>query len=268
MKSKFQVAALLTDFGLDDQYVGTMKGIIVSLAPHVTIVDISHGVSPQNINEGAFLLWAAFRYFPRGTIFVAIVDPGVGTSRKIICAEGEGYIFLAPDNGLLKFVLGEVHASKIISVENKRLFLPQVSQTFHGRDIFAPVCAHLANGVSLAKLGKEVDPETRPEYFLIFNCSKDNKLKGSIVYTDHFGNIVTNICLKNLSLKATSLEMKLSSDKTIRGFSRTYERAPGKDPFMIIGSTGLLEVSLQNGNAAKRLRARIGDSVTLVRRRE
>src|SRR5712692_9720043 len=201
MKSKFQVVALLTDFGLVDQYVGTMKGIIVSLAPHVNIVDISHSVSPQNIHEGAFLLWAAFRYFPRGTIFVAIVDPGVGTSRKIICAEGEGYIFLTPDNGLLKFVLGEVHASKIVSVENKRLFLPQVSQTFHGRDIFAPVCAHLANGVPLDKLGKEVVPETRPEYFLIFNCSKDTRLKGSIVYTDHFGNIVTNIFLRNLSIQ-------------------------------------------------------------------
>lgn len=268
MKSKHRTVALLTDFGLQDQYVGAVKGVILSRAPQVSIVDISHNISPHNIQEAAFLLWSTYRYFPKGTIFVAIVDPEVGGKRKIICAKGGQYIFLAPDNGLLKYIFGELNVSTAVSVQEARFFLPQVSSTFHGRDIFAPVCSHLANGVPLSRLGEEIRPETRAEFFLTFNRQKDKQLKGSIVYIDHFGNIITNFYLENPSKGKKHLQIIIRPGEVIDYFFPTYDEAPHSRPFMMQGSTGLLEVAVRRGSAARVLGARIGDPVRLVIRHE
>lgn len=272
MKTKRRVVALLTDFGLIDHYVGVMKGVILSRAPHVTIVDISHQVSPQNVHEAAFLLWSAYRFFPEGTIFVAVVDPGVGSERNILCVKAHGYFFLSPDNGLLKYVLAELKKPQIFSVTNKNLYLPEVSSTFHGRDIFAPAAAHLANGLSLSKLGETVKPETRPENFLTLDLQKQKQVKGAIIYIDRFGNLVTNIRLEKLSrvneLRQCRMQISNTSTrnrpkKTVHYFSPTYTAAPTQTPFMIVGSSGLLEISIKNRGAAKALGARVGTPVTL-----
>ncbi len=264
MKSKHRTVALLTDFGLRDQYVGAVKGVILSRAPQAGIVDISHNVSPHSIQEAAFLLWSAYRYFPKGTIFVVIVDPEVGGKRRIICAQGGQYIFLAPDNGLLKYVFGELNVSKVVSIQETRFFLPHVSSTFHGRDIFAPVCSHLANGVPLSRLGEEIHPVTRAELFLTFDRQKDRQVEGTIVYIDHFGNIITNIYQENPSKGKPRLQMIIRRREVVDYFSPTYAEAPRNRPFMMQGSTGLLEVAVREGSAARVLRARIGDPVRLV----
>ncbi|TLY27641.1 MAG: SAM-dependent chlorinase/fluorinase, partial [Ignavibacteria bacterium] len=146
--------ALLTDFGLSDPYVGSMKGVISAIAPGTPILDLSHEVLPQNITQAGYLLWSCYKYFPAGTIFVCVVDPGVGSGRRVLCVDGAGYRFLGPDNGLLQLVLDSLDGYSIVIVENRRYFRNEISPTFHGRDIFAPVAAHLSRGVRSASLGR------------------------------------------------------------------------------------------------------------------
>ncbi|HEV7570149.1 MAG TPA: SAM-dependent chlorinase/fluorinase [Thermoanaerobaculia bacterium] len=236
--------ALLTDFGTRDPYVAAMKGVIASRCEHrqeylCHIIDLTHDIAPFDVWEAAFLLRDVVRYWPEGTIFVCVVDPGVGTARRILAVKSDGRIFLAPDNGLLHFVRGDAY-----EVSDESLFLADGSTTFHGRDRFAPVAAALANGTRIENLGPRVDDRVTLDY-----------TPGAIIRIDRFGNCVTDI------VPATSPFAVIVHDKRIDEIRTTYS---GDGAFAIVGSTGCIEISVANGSAASLLQLRRGDRVTIV----
>ena len=245
--------ALLTDFGTRDPYVAAMKGVIASRCG-APVHDLTHDIAPYDVLGAAWFLRSIVAYWPAGTIFVCVVDPGVGTSRKIIALEQDGRIFLAPDNGLLTFVrrAGDAH----YSVENASLFLPGTSTTFHGRDRFAPVAAALANGLPLADAGPLVDriatlPYEPPSY--------GDVVRGTIVAIDRFGNAITDIERARVPFDTFALRVR---DVVIDRVEQTYgDAAPG--PFLIAGSTGCIEISVANASAAERLQLRRLERVEL-----
>ena len=234
--------ALLTDFGTRDPYVASMKGVIASRTD-AEIADLSHDIAPQDVFGAAWFLGTVERWWPSGTIFVGVVDPGVGTSRRILAVEREGKQFLAPDNGLLTFVAGD---GVVRSVEDTSLFLPHGSSTFHGRDRFAPVAAALANGLALDRVGPAIPDMVVLPYE-----------PGTIVAIDHFGNAITDVTPPPppFSLRVGGL--------TIDRLCRTYEEG-GDGPFLIIGSSGTIEISVRNGSAAEGLGLRRGDRVEVA----
>ena len=187
-----RVITLLTDFGNQDAYVGIMKGVIAGINPFANIVDICHSISPQDIFSGAYLLYTSYKYFPRKTIHVVVVDPGVGSRRNIICVETKNYFFLAPDNGILSFIVQEERLKSIIRVTNSKYFLPSLSSTFHGRDVFAPVAAHLSLGVRSQKMGIKINQLKQLDMPKPVH-KKTGQVEGQIIYIDRFGNLITNI---------------------------------------------------------------------------
>jgi S-adenosylmethionine hydrolase len=245
---KNPIIALLTDFGYVDGYVGSMKAVILKILPHANIIDISHQIPPQNIDAAAYVLWSSYKYFPKGTIFISVVDPGVGTERKILGLKTKNYFFLAPDNGLLKYILSSEQSSTVISVTNKKYFLPQLSSIFHGRDIFAPVAAHLAQGLPFSALGKKTIPATRAEDFV--EVRKKGKYRGKVIHIDRFGNIITNF--KQEVRHPAKLTLTIGN-KVLKHWYSTYHEAKSNIPFVIKGSSGLLEISIKNGNASSLL---------------
>ncbi|MEM7659373.1 MAG: SAM-dependent chlorinase/fluorinase, partial [Bacteroidota bacterium] len=186
---------LLTDFGHQDGYVGVMKGQIARIAPHVQVIDLSHDLPPQSIPAARFVLWRHFRYFPVGTIFVCVVDPGVGTARDILYVRMEGYSFLAPDNGLLDYVLAEASTHEAYVVENQNWMSLVPSNTFHGRDIFAPVAAHLANREPVKQIGptKWLAPPESP----FLSAESPGRVRAKVLYIDTYGNVITNLTLQS-----------------------------------------------------------------------
>ncbi len=254
-----QVITLLTDYGLRDIYVGVVRGVILGIAPQAHVVDLSHEVAAQAVAEAAFLLDAAAPYFPWGTIHVAVVDPGVGTERRIICARTARATYLAPDNGLLARVLERDPPAHLISVEDPSFFLPRVSTTFHGRDIFAPVAAHLANGLDPRALGPEVKelqplPMPRPREVAA------GVLAGEVIHVDRFGNVVTNVG----EPFAHRVQGATLGTKRVRGpVCRAYGDVDVGEPLLIFGSSGFLEVSVNGGDAARTFGVRRGDRVTV-----
>jgi len=254
-----QVMALLTDFGYRDHYVGVMKGVIWGIAPDVQIADISHAVRPQNVFEGAFLLAQAYPYFPPETIFVAVVDPGVGTRRRPLAAQIGNYYFVVPDNGLLTFVIREARKQKwpmrFVHLTQTAYWLPAISRSFHGRDIFAPVAAHLATGVALEALGPTVEdpvlipiPEPSPE---------QEGWRGEIIYIDGFGNLITNITPLHLGERE---QWKIRyKDHEVRGIVSTFGDGQPGDLIAMFDSTGFLSLCIVNGNAEMTLKAQTGD---------
>ena len=182
---------LLTDFGLKDHYVGVMKGVIARIAPQVQVIDLTHAVPPQDIRGGSFHLWASYRFFPSGSIFVAVVDPGVGTERRGLLIEIEERFFIGPDNGLFSLIIDHHPDFVAYELTNRTYFLEQISHTFHARDIFAPVAAHLASGVSPESFGPRVRDLVRLPFPTI--REEEERLIGSIIHVDHFGNLITNI---------------------------------------------------------------------------
>lgn len=252
------VIAILTDFGTRDYYVAAMKGTILSIHPSAVIVDITHEIAPQDIRSAAFVLEACYRDFPRGTIFVAVVDPGVGSERKAIVSESSGRFFLAPDNGLLSFVLNQGICAYQIS--NPKYLVSRISNTFHGRDVFAPAAAHLSLGAAIEDLGQEVE---RP---IVFPASRpislsDTEFEGEIVHIDRFGNLITNFRESDLD---EEFEISVSG-QTVSAFHPNYAESPGGEVFAIIGSTGAVEISISGGSAAHLLGAKAGQRVVLRR---
>ena len=230
--------ALLTDFGTRDPYVAAMKGVIASRC-EAGIVDLTHEIAPFDVWDAAFFLRDVVRYWPEGTIFVCVVDPGVGTARRIVAVESQERLFLAPDNGLLHFIAGEAY-----SVTNDLLFLPHGSTTFHGRDRFAPVAAALASGLPIAEVGPWIDDRISLTY-----------TPGCIIRIDRFGNCITDIVppAKPFSV--------IVGDQRIDDIRTTYS---GDGAFAIIGSTGCVEISVAGGSAASLLRLSRGERVTIV----
>ena len=260
------VIALLSDFGTRDEYVGVMKGVIAGIHPGARIVDISHHIDPQDIVHGAFVLAAASPYFPAGTVHVAVVDPGVGGSRRILAAECGGRRFVAPDNGLLERVLADQPATAVVSVEDSRYCLDRVSHTFHGRDIFAPVAAHLAAGLSLSELGPAVDPKTMVSG-VVPRCrfSSEGCIDGVVVAVDRFGNLMTNIdssAIDRLTRRGDGNRVVVElGGKWVGGIVSSYHRVAEGTPLALIGSRGLLELSVNCGNARQRLDSGKNDRV-------
>ncbi len=260
--------SLLTDFGLSDAYVGIMKGVILSINPIANIVDITHLVPPQDVIEASYQLQSAYSYFPPETVHVVVVDPGVGSGRSIVCVESEGHRFLAPNNGVLTQVLSDGKVERAVYVENADFFLSSISNTFHGRDIFAPVAAHLSLGVDLALLGDEaVDADlvrlTIPQPVF----SGDTTLTGTVISIDRFGNAITNIRhwhIMTLYKNRKKGELNIHVGEQIRGLSTNYGSVAPQQALAIIGSRGFLEISVNCGNAADNLGLSKGDPVKIV----
>jgi S-adenosylmethionine hydrolase len=248
--------AMLTDFGTSDYYVAAMKGVILSINPQANIVDVTHEIKPQNIDSAEFILRAVYGDFPVGTIFLCVVDPGVGSARRAIIVKSQNYIFVGPDNGTFSFVITK--NTHITSIENDSYFRKPVSNTFHGRDVFAPTAAHLSIGVPPAEFGPEVrDPVTLPSPDL--RPLDNGELEGRIIYIDRFGNLVTNITAEQ-ARSAFQLEI---SGRLIIGRRTAYAGAePGK-PFLVVGSAGFIEVSINGGSAAELLKASVGTPFVL-----
>lgn len=245
-----RILTLLTDFGSQDAYVAAMKGVILSLVPHATLVDITHEVSPQDVLGGAFLLATCWRTFPKGTVHLAVVDPGVGSKRRGIVLFAEGHYFVGPDNGLFSLALADVE-KQIVAVENQRLFRHPVSPTFHGRDIFAPVAAHLLRGEPMHEIGPQVAdmvllPQAEPR------AMGASEWEATVVWVDRFGNLVTN--LPERLLRDREIEVAIAGEK-IQGLSSYYGQVPPGSLVALIGSSGFLEVAENLGSAAKRLGA-------------
>ena len=250
---RVSVIALLTDFGQSDPYVAALKGVLVSRCD-ARIEDLSHDVPPFDVWAGAWFLRAVVPYWPAGTIFVVVIDPGVGTSRRILAVERDGRTFLAPDNGILSLVA----APPAVSVENEAFFLADGSMTFHGRDRFAPVAAAIANGTPLHQLGPRVETIVTLDYAPpSYDCAR---AEGTIVAIDRYGNLVTDIETARLPFARYAAR---AGAHTIARVARAYGDA-GDGPFLITGSTGCVEISVANASAAALLQLQRGDRVTIV----
>lgn len=250
--------ALLSDFGACDEYVGVMKGVIAGIAPGVRVVDICHQIEPQNIVHGAFILQAAVPYFPKGTIFVAVVDPGVGGRRRILAADCGGRRFVVPDNGLIEGALKNPSEASVVSVENRRYFLTPVSRTFHGRDIFAPVAAHLAAGLPMAQLGPPVDPaDAVTGKMPRCRFSSRDGIEGVVIAADRFGNLMTNIDERAVARILNRVDGRQATvvlaDIPVGAIVDSYDQVAKNAPLAIIGSRGLLEIAVNCGNARQML---------------
>ncbi len=253
---------LITDFGHTDPFVGIMKGVIHGIAPHAGIIDLSHGIRPQDVFHGAFVLYRSYAYFPKGSIFCAVVDPGVGTDRRPVAVKTRDYVFVGPDNGLIWAAANANGIEAAVCLENPEYFLDEISHTFHGRDIFAPVAAHLSLKTSLAEMGRTIldltefkfpEPEPRGETLIV-----------TVLDQDIYGNLTLNICLRDfLSFTGQGFSLELN-DVRITRFHTTYGQAEENVPFVVAGSHGLMEIAVKNNSAAEKTCASVLDRFTLI----
>ena len=246
---------------MGDWFVGTMKGVIACLSPRTSVVDLTHDVRPGDIRGGAFAVAASCRFFPKGTVHVAVVDPGVGSRRKAIAVQTANGVFVGPDNGVLSWALAKEKIRAIHALENEAYFLQPVSHTFHGRDVFAPVAAHLSRGVPIRKLGAALKDFVRldwPE-----PRERRGGIEGEVVYIDRFGNAITNLesrlwrGVDGISCEIYGRRRRVCSLKTF------YQAVAPKTPVALVGSSGLLEIAINGGSAEKVLGIRVGTRVVL-----
>jgi S-adenosyl-L-methionine hydrolase (adenosine-forming) len=259
-----KLITLLTDFGLQDGYPGVMKGVIWGIAPDTQIADLTHFIHPQNVLEGALVLGRSASFFPTGTIHIAVVDPGVGTQRRPIAAWLGNFYFVGPDNGLFTVLFEHARQQgekiQIIHLDRPRYWLSEISNVFHGRDIFAPVAAHLANGIPLVELGTPIsDP-----YLLEIPQPQaiEGGWRGSVMHIDAFGNLGTNLERRHVPQDA-AVQVNLCGD-TIQGIVRTFGEGQPGQLIALFDSSARLSVCVVNGSAAQKLQARVGDRVEVV----
>lgn len=263
--AQVKIITLTTDFGTKDWFVAAMKGVILKIAPEARIVDITHEIPPGDIRAGGFALASAFPYFPKGTVHVVVIDPGVGGRRRPIVVKSGGYYFIAPDNGVLSLALGRERAVTVRELSNRDLFHQPVSRTFHGRDIFSPVAAHLARGVAFAKTGRKL---THFQQINLPECSRTaQRVAGEVVYIDRFGNALTNIFSTDLKSRAPEEWTLTAADKRASGIYDSYESMPRGKLCGIFSSTGRLELAMNQTSAARRFRLKIGHKVALSGRK-
>ena len=258
-----QIITLTTDFGESSPYVAAMKGAIYCIAPEALVVDLTHIVPAQDIREGALTLYETARWFPPGTIHVVVVDPGVGTDRAILYAEIGGQRYIAPDNGLLSFLMTEEPLERAFTLEASEYWHSAVSKTFHGRDIMGPAAAHLANGLNPEKLG----PPPQDLVTLDWHQpnEEENRISGRVMKFDSFGNIITNIHAKLLGGRPTDPRACVACNiYETNGIYGSYAEEPFGTFIAVIGSNGFLELAIVGENAAERLGVRIGDPVNIV----
>ncbi len=274
-----RIITLTTDFGTSDAYVGVMKGVILGINPSAQVVDLTHAIPPQDVHEAAFLIHSAHRYFPKGTIHTIVVDPGVGSNRRAIVCQTDSAFFVCPDNGVLSYLVEETSGpnflpvcaiskrANAVTIENPAYLLPHVSNTFHGRDIFAPVAAHLSLGVPLARIGTPVHNLVQlpmPEIHI-----SDDTLTGQIVKVDSFGNLITNISRRDFvawTETAPPYTIQIGNAR-INRLNRAYAESDIGEPLAIIGSFGLLEIAVNRGSAEERLGLKRGDAVIIRKKR-
>jgi S-adenosylmethionine hydrolase len=258
------VITLLTDFGLSDEYVGVLKGVICGINTAAVIIDVTHGIAPQNVAAAAYTLKAAYRYFPAGTVHVAVVDPGVGTARQIVAVRCGGHLFLAPDNGLMAPILKEKAPDEGYRVENEELFRHPVSSTFHGRDVLAPVAAHLSLGMPLKEVGRPLNFDTlQPLRVRGPRMDSSGVLEGEVVGVDRFGNLVTNIGRSHLAKLGTGGFDILLGDRIITGMTGTYSQGKTGELIALIGSRDCLEIAVNGASASETLRMTHGGVVRI-----
>lgn len=254
-----KLITLITDFGYEDPYVGIMKGVIVGINPNARIIDLSHGIPPQDIAAGALVLRYSVPFFPQGTIHVAVVDPGVGTERRPLLIESEGCFFIGPDNGILSLALEGKKPGLMIDLSNETYHLKPTSATFHGRDIFAPIAGYLSLGIPPQDLGASVKGFARLPWPEVIKTGR--ALQGEVVYIDRFGNLITNVHGYELrDLQPDTLIVSLGP-LTIQGLGASYTRGEERGYVALINSWGLLEISLFKGSAHLRCGAKKGDKV-------
>ena len=252
-----QIITLTTDFGTKDWFVGTMKGVILGIAPRAAIVDLTHEIPAGDIRAGAFALAAGYRFFPEGTVHVAVIDPGVGGARKAIAVQTANYHFVGPDNGVLSWALAKEKIKSVRRLKNSDNFLQPISQTFHGRDIFAPVAAHLSCGALIRKFGPAQKDFVRlrwPQPRV-----RRNRIEGEVVFVDRFGNAMTNIENGGLNTRR-DLEI-FAGPKRLCQVKAFYQSVPAGHAVAVPGSNGFLEIAVNGGSAAKRFGLKIGDRV-------
>jgi S-adenosyl-L-methionine hydrolase (adenosine-forming) len=253
---------LTTDFGLRDEYVGTVKGVILLHCRDAVIVDMTHGIAPQNIVEAAMTIGASFQFFPQGTVHMVVVDPGVGSDRQILAVRADGYLFVAPDNGVLTHILTEDHLSKVYSITNRDLFSETISSSFHGRDIMAPVAARLACGMDISLVGPRLSVKQCCRVPLPKATCTDKNIIGEIIHIDHFGNLRTSITAADISRIPPNVKMEISVGvHSITTISTAYT-AEGRI-IAHIDSRNCLEIALGDGNAARELGCRIGERIII-----
>ncbi len=272
--------ALLTDFGTSDSYVGTMKGVMFAICPQARLIDITHAIQPQNVRQAAYVLSTAYRHFPPHTVFLVVVDPGVGTAREPMAVQTSHGVFVAPDNGVLSYVLALVETQRAVVLQNPDYRLPNASHTFHGRDIFSPAAAYLANGVPIDALGPALSAPVRlPDPLLVIG---DSVVQGEVLHIDHFGNIITSIGrLDWLDARTLRLDPQFGTraptqfsvdapsstitvnDQPLQTIRATYGAVPVRTLTALVGSSGQLEIGMNQGHAASALGVALGDRVQL-----
>jgi S-adenosylmethionine hydrolase len=267
------IITLTTDFGLADAYVAAMKGVILGINPEARLVDICHEIRPQDIARGAFILSTAYEFFPRRTVHLVVVDPGVGTERRAVILRIPAADFVAPDNGVLSYIFRDYAAGaaagfkqkldvreiEVINITSRRFWRPTVSPTFHGRDMLAPVAAHLSRGVTPAEFGEAIDTLTVLP-LSVPRREPDGGISGGIVHVDNFGNLITNIRRDDLPRQYSDITVRIKK-AVIKGLNDTYGTGDGL--MALIGSSKHLEIALRDGCAAAYLQAGVGDEVRI-----
>jgi S-adenosylmethionine hydrolase len=259
------IVAMLTDFGLEDGYVGAMKGVMLRIDPRLQLVDVSHRIERHDIVSAALMLEHLAGHFPEGTVHLAVVDPGVGGERRALVAEAEDFFFVGPDNGLFTAVLQRYPPRRLVAIEDSSYLPAGRSDTFHGRDVFAPVAAHCAAGVPVERFGSQVDEFRTVE--IPAPLRRGQTLRGQVIAVDHFGNLVTNISREVLEEFSRGEEVIVEIGRTvIPGLSRSYLQAGRGHPLAVVNSWDHLEVAVSEGDARKELGVVRGQTVTVRRR--
>lgn len=264
-----------TDFGTRDAYVAAMKGVILSILPTARLVDITHGIAPQDVMEAAFVLREAAPYFPPDAVHLVVVDPGVGTERHPVAVRHGAYVYVGPDNGIFPLVIGREQPEHAVVLDRKTVWRTTApSHTFHGRDIFAPAAAHLASGLALSEMGSSI--ETLHPLRWAQPIADDEGIQGWVVHVDHFGNCITNISRDTLSTSTATGPASDGPDPALPSFKcfvgnsaltamhKTYGCVAEGEPLLLVGSSGFLEVAVNGGNAAELLDIRKGDAVNII----
>jgi S-adenosylmethionine hydrolase len=254
---------LTSDFGLKDPYVAEIKGVILTINPKATLIDITHDVEKFDVRMAAFMLASAAPYFPQGTVHLAVVDPGVGSQRRAILIQTEKGFFVGPDNGILVLAAQNQGIEHIYHLTNPKFMLHKISSTFHGRDIFAPAAAHLDKGVQPTEFGTEIKDQTSPKFTKVKRAN--GSLIGEVMHIDGFSNIITNINETDMvqnHAKLVNVDLPIISLKL--AFGKTYAEAKPKEPIALIGSHGFLEIALNQGKAAEKFHAKAGDKIVVT----
>ena len=254
------IITLTTDFGSSNPFFGIMKGVILSIYQDARIEDITHDIAPQNIYEANFVIQSSYHYFPKGTIHVCVVDPGVGNTRKPVLIQTENYMFIGPDNGIFTGIINKENILNVIELTETKYWLENISQTFHGRDIFAPVAAYLAKGENSLNFGKKIKTENLTRLNISRPIKKKDSYIGSVQFIDHFGNIITDI--PNSEIQGNITGKVKNND--FKGLVLSFSEANSNDLYAIKGSNGYIEIFINKGNAGRYTNATIGDTVKIM----